>query len=202
VGAARFRGEHRPGRRSLHVARRPGGPGGDRTWPYDGLSWPEYFHILTNIEQNGEFLPKAKEIARGFFARANYDADDNYQPFDYSPDALDQRMKAIYDAYTETMNEPSRMDSGKVEWPVVVGRDGDRQVKKLVTFQVGKFSDRAVKERLRQRAPFNLVDGAWLQRIQAAGPAAASRVAVAPSVRAARREFAAKRKLIGMGAVH
>ena len=58
-------------------------------------SWPEYFHILTNIEQNGEFLPKAKELARWFFARANYDADDNYQPFDYSPDALDQRMKAF-----------------------------------------------------------------------------------------------------------
>ena len=138
---------------------------------YDGLSWPEYFHILTNIEQNGEFLPKAKELARWFFARANYDADDNYQPFDYSPDALDQRMKAIYDAYTETMDEPSRLDSGDVDWPVVVRREGDREVKKLVRFHVGKFSDRVVKERLRQRAPFNLVDGAWLQRIQAAGPA-------------------------------
>jgi hypothetical protein len=138
---------------------------------YDGLPWPEYFHLLTNIEQNADFLPKAKEIARWFFARANYGADENYQPFDYSPEALDHRLKTIYDAYTETMNEPSRMDSGTIYWPVVVGREGDREIKKPVKFEVGRFSDRAVKERLRQNAPFNLVDGAWLQRIQAAGPA-------------------------------
>ena len=137
---------------------------------YDGLSWPEYFHILTNIEQHPEFLPKAKEIARGFFAGANYDADEFYQFFEYSLEALDHRMKAIYDAYVEGMNERSRMDTGFIRWPVVVRREGDREITKLVTFDVKPFSNRAITERLRQRAPFNLVDGAWLQRIQAAGP--------------------------------
>ena len=137
---------------------------------YEGLSWPEYFHILTNIERHPEFLPKAKEIARRFFAEADYDADDNYRAFDYSPEAFDQRLKTIYDAYVETMDQESRMDSGRIKWPVVVRREGDREITKLVTFDVKRFSDRVVKERIRQLAPFNLVDGAWLQRIKAAGP--------------------------------
>lgn len=137
---------------------------------YEGLSWGEYFHILTNIEQHPDFLPKAREIANGFFAAANYDADENYVPFEYTPQALDRRMKKIYDEYVVQMNEPSRMDTGRIQYPVVVRREDDREVSKLITFEVGRFSDRVVKERLRQRAPFNLVDGAWLQRIQSAGP--------------------------------
>lgn len=137
---------------------------------YDGLSWGEYFHILTNIEQHPEFLPKAKEIARKFFAGADYGADSNYGRFEYSPDALDDRLKTIYDAFVDTMNDRSRMDTGLIQWPVVVRYDGDREITKDVTFDVKPFSDRAIKERIRQRAPFNLVDGAWLQRIQAAGP--------------------------------
>ena len=36
---------------------------------------------------------------------------------------------------------------------------------------MGRFSDRAVVERLRQLAPLNLVDGAWLQHIVTVGPA-------------------------------
>jgi len=137
---------------------------------YEGLGWPEYFHILTNIEQHPDFLPKAKELARNFFAGADY-SDEMYRPFPYSPEAFDQRLAAIYDNYVAAMNNPSRMDSGIIQWPVVVRKDGDREITKTISFNVGRFSDRAVKERLRQRAPFNLVDGAWLQRIQSAGPA-------------------------------
>lgn len=137
---------------------------------YDGLSWPEYFHILTNIEQHPGFLAKAQEIAEQFFQQANYDADENYGFFEYSPEAFDQRMKRIYDAFVIDMNEPSRMDTGRIQWPVVVRREGDREITKNVTFDIGRFSDRAVRERLKQRGPFNLVDGAWLHRIQSAGP--------------------------------
>jgi hypothetical protein len=36
--------------------------------------------------------------------------------------------------------------------------------------QVGRFSDAAVVENLKQKAPFNLVDGAWLQNILKSGP--------------------------------
>ncbi|UGX94277.1 LodA/GoxA family CTQ-dependent oxidase [Bradyrhizobium barranii subsp. barranii] len=136
---------------------------------YDGLSWGEYFHILTNIEQHPEFLPKAKQIARQFFAGADY-SEDNYSKFEYSPDALDDRFKTIYDAFVDKMNDRSRMDTGLIQWPIVVRYDGDREITKDITFDVKPFSDRAIKERIRQRAPFNLVDGAWLQRIQAAGP--------------------------------
>lgn len=137
---------------------------------YDGLSWGEYFHILTNIEQHPDFLPKAKQLARQFFSGADYGADKNYGPFEYSSDALDDRMKTIYDAFVDAMNDRSRMDTGLIQWPVVVRYEGDKEVTKNLTFDVKPFSNRAFKERMRHRGPFNLVDGAWLQRIQSAGP--------------------------------
>src|ERR1700682_5354537 len=51
---------------------------------YDGLSWGEYFHVLTNIEQHPDFLPHAKMIAKQFFAGADYGAEENYGQFEYS----------------------------------------------------------------------------------------------------------------------
>lgn len=138
---------------------------------YDGLPMSEYFHLLTNIEQHPDFLPKARELAYGFLRGADYDADDFYQPFDYSPEAFDQRMKDIYEAFVADMESKSPWDTGEVAWPVVVRYEGDLAVTKLKLFGLTRFSDRALKEGLRQRAPFNLIDGAWLQRIQAAGPA-------------------------------
>lgn len=138
---------------------------------YDALSWSEYFHILVNIEQYPDFTAKAKELAQGFFAGANFEADDVYAAFDYTPSALDDRMKAIYDAYVASIDEATWADAGKVSWDVVVRREGDREITKSLTFDLGTpFSKRVVVERLRQMAPFNLVDGAWLQRIQSAGP--------------------------------
>jgi hypothetical protein len=137
---------------------------------YDGLDWPDYFHILVNIEKHPDFVPKAKEIAKSFFAGADYDSDENYLPFEYTPEAFDERMRKIYDEFVESMNEPSRMDTGIISYPVKVCRDGDRVVTKMVRFEVQPFSNRAVLERMKQRAPFNLTDGAWLQRIQSTGP--------------------------------
>jgi hypothetical protein len=138
---------------------------------YDGLTWPEYFHILTNIEQHPDFFPKARELALDFFAGADYEKDENYTPFTYSPDAFDQRMLKIYRELERGMYDESRMDTGIIQYPVVVRREGDEEITKDKSFDVKPFSDRAVKERIRQNAPFNLVDGAWLQRIQSAGPA-------------------------------
>src|SRR5262249_11711826 len=89
---------------------------------------------------------------------------------EYTPEAFDERMQKIYDEFVESMNEPSRMDTGIISYPVRVRRDGDREVTKMVKFEVKPFSNRAVLERMKQRAPFNLTDGAWLQRIQSAGP--------------------------------
>jgi hypothetical protein len=139
---------------------------------FDGLSWAGYFHLLTNIERNPEFVPKAKELALQFFAGADFDADPSYAPFRYTVAAFDRRMQDIYDGFVRDMNDPSWMDSGKIQHPVVVRYEGDTAITKALDFDLGgAFSDRVVKERIRQGAPFNLVDGAWLQRIQSAGPA-------------------------------
>ena len=138
---------------------------------YDGLPMGEYFHLLTNIEQHPDFLPKAKELAYAFLDAADFSADDFYQPFDYTSEAFEQRLKDIYDAFVDSMESDSQWNTGEIQWPVVVRYEGDRAVSKSKEFSVGRFSDRALKEGLRQGAPFNLVDGAWLQRIQATGPA-------------------------------
>jgi hypothetical protein len=153
-----------------HVINGSSAPAESERGKYDVLDWPDYFHILVNIEQHPDFIPKAKEIAKAFFAGADYDSDENYLPFEYSPEAFDDRMQKIYDEFVESMNEPSQIDTGIISYPVKVRRDGDREVTKMVKFEVKPFSNRAVLERMKQRAPFNLTDGAWLQRIQSTGP--------------------------------
>lgn len=134
------------------------------------LSKPEFFNKLINIEDHQDFVPEAKKLAEQFFKNANFKADDLYEPFPYTPKNLDDRMAQIYQASVDVMNDPSSMDSGEIIWPVVIGRDGDKEITKNKPFKVGRFSDRAVKERLFQRAPFNLTDGAWIQNILATGP--------------------------------
>lgn len=124
------------------------------TMKYDNLTVPEYFHILVNVEDYPDFVPKARELAAGFLAAAQYDADPHYAQFDYTPEALDQRMQWIYDDFVTTMYDDHWLDTGDFG----------------PTLQVGRFSDAAVVENLRQKAPFNLVDGAWLQNILKTGP--------------------------------
>ncbi|HEY6423721.1 MAG TPA: iron-containing redox enzyme family protein, partial [Pseudonocardiaceae bacterium] len=121
---------------------------------YDNLSMPEYFHILINIEDYPDFTAKSRELANGFFAAAAYDADPHYARFEYSPEALDRRMDWIYDDFVAGMNDQHWLDTGYFREDL----------------QVGRFSDAAVIENLRQKAPFNLVDGAWLQNILTTGP--------------------------------
>ncbi len=119
---------------------------------FDNLSMPEYYNILVNIEDNSAFVPKARELASGFFGKADF-SDPSHQPFDYTPEAFNARMQKIYDDYVKTMGDPHWLDTGDL---------GD--------LQVGRFSDAAVFEQLRQKAPFNLTDGAWLQNILHTGP--------------------------------
>lgn len=123
------------------------------TMKYDDLTMPEYFYILVNIEEHPEFRPKARELARTFLAMADY-GDANYAPFHYTEEAFDRRMKKIYDDLATSMYEPHWLDSGDL---------GDGR-------KVDRFSDAAVVENLRQKAPLNLVDGAWLQNIMKTGP--------------------------------
>lgn len=114
------------------------------TVKYEGLGWGEYFYYLANIEDYPDFLPKARELALNFFARADY-SDPHYAPFDYTPEALNERMDWIYNDFVAQMDNVHWLDELK-------------------------FSREAVIENLRQKAPMNLVDGAWLQNILRTGP--------------------------------
>ncbi len=137
---------------------------------YDNLPDEEYFHLLINIEDHADFLPKAKELAINFLSQADFKADANYSPFHYTQEAFDERMQQIYEGYVRTMNDSTWYDSGIINWPVVINRKGDEEVLDSKPFFVGRFSDRVIKERVRQLSPFNLTDGSWLQNILSTGP--------------------------------
>lgn len=134
---------------------------------------PTYFNLLVNIQQHPDFVPYAKSLAQEFFSAADYTQDSSYASFTYTPEAFDERMKCIYDSYVSTMDQQTWYDTGIIDqYPVTVGVDYDNApIVRGKTFNTGSpFSDKVVKESRRQKAPFNLIDGAWLQRIQQAGP--------------------------------
>lgn len=115
-----------------------------QTLKYQNSSMAEYFHFLVNIEDYPDFLTLAKELALEFFSKADY-SNPNLAFFDYSRKAFDERMDKIYNEYTATMYD-------------------------LYWLDAEEFSTEAVIESLRQQAPMNLIDGAWLQNILKAGP--------------------------------
>ena len=120
---------------------------------YDNLTMQEYFHLLVNIQDNPEFISKARSLALGFFSKADY-SDPNHTQFAYTPESFNRRMKNIYDDFITDMDKPHWLDTGNIS----------------ANMKVGRFSDAAVFEQLRQKAPFNLTDGAWLQNIMHTGP--------------------------------
>ncbi|MET3355538.1 UNVERIFIED_ORG: hypothetical protein ABID33_003460 [Xanthobacter viscosus] len=107
------------------------------------MSLAEAFYRLVNIERFPEFRPMAKLIAEEMLSKANYGADSLLLPFPYTVDAFRARMNAIYDGDVAVMDDP-------------VG--------------LTKYSKATVVENLRQKAPMNLVDGAWLANIMSVGP--------------------------------
>ena len=118
----------------------------------------EAFYRVANIEDYPEFRPTALKLARAYLANADYDADDLYRPFDYTPEAFDDRMRAIYEALLPGMHQPYSYDRDVITW-----RNGKR-------YRIGRASDAVVRDQLLQLAPFNLMDGVWLQGILQAGP--------------------------------
>ncbi len=118
----------------------------------------EAFFRLANIEDYSEFRPTALKLAKAYLANADYEADDLYSLFDYTPEAFDERMKAIYEAVLPGMYAPHRYDRDVITWS-----NGKR-------YRIGRASDAVVRDRLLQLAPFNLMDGVWLQSILQAGP--------------------------------
>ena len=118
----------------------------------------EAFHRLANIEDYPDFRSVAKELATAYLANADYGALSLYEPFAFTDAAFEQRMSAIYAAALPDMHRPYRFDRDVVIW-----ENGRR-------YRVGRASDTVVRDQLLQLAPFNLMDGVWLQNIMQAGP--------------------------------
>ena len=133
----------------------------------------EDFYYLTNIDRYPDFLPRAHELALQYLNDAKFDADANYAEFKYTPQDFEEHLQKIYNDFVDgTMHFQLFTETGQITWPAVVDYDQDGEpIKKSRRYDVGKFSDRAIKERIFQAAPFNLIDGAWLQNILKTGPA-------------------------------
>ena len=125
---------------------------------YDGLRDRDYFFYLLNIDAYPDFVPKAKQLAEDFLQGAidllnspdPKALDDEYEYFDYTPEALAQRLDEIY---TFLVNY-SEVD-----------------IDDLLTDKDFPFrSKEAMVERIRQFAPFNQLDGAWIRNIGHMGP--------------------------------
>jgi L-Lysine epsilon oxidase N-terminal/L-lysine epsilon oxidase C-terminal domain/Iron-containing redox enzyme len=122
---------------------------------YDGLRDRDYLFYLLNIDAYPTFIPKAKQLAEEFLQGAvdllddpdPAALDDMYRYFDYSPAALAQRLDEIYAFY--------QMDSESD--PLA---DPDNLFKSLPD----------MVERIRQFAPLNQLDGAWIRNAAHAGP--------------------------------
>jgi hypothetical protein len=119
--------------------------------PYAGLRDRDYFHIMLNLDQYPDFLPKAKELAEDFLNRAKEllkrPSDDEMSFFPYSPEALNARLEQIYNDLVDGAAAYDPNDPGSI------------------------FKTREdVIERILQFAPFNQTDGAWLRNVTQAGP--------------------------------
>jgi hypothetical protein len=122
---------------------------------YEGLKDREYFFYMMNVEAYPDFLPQAKRLAEAFLKEARRkqhtpdELEPYYYPIEYSPAAFDARLEQIYEILRE-QNE------------TYDPADPDQET----TFRTRE----QVIERIRQLAPFNQTDGAWLRNAARAGP--------------------------------
>lgn len=117
--------------------------------PYFGMKDREYFHIMLNIEAYPDFLPMARELAERFLTAAQDlqragTCPDNLRPFTYTTRVLRSRLEQIYTEAAQSADAFSLSESS-------LTRD-------------------VLIERLRQMAPFNQLDGAWLRNVGKLGP--------------------------------
>ncbi len=121
---------------------------------YDGLSDREYFYIMLNLDSFPDFIPKAKKLAQAFLDSAERRmndqtpgaVDDIYRPFPYAVEAFENRLGEIYNILKREAEKPYDLKTSDYQ-----------------TLQ-------DVVERVRQFAPFNQTDGAWLRNISQTGP--------------------------------
>ncbi|RWQ45669.1 MAG: iron-containing redox enzyme family protein [Mesorhizobium sp.] len=130
---------------------------------------PSYFHQLINIEDYPDFLDDAKVLTQHYLDEGSKQSlkGSEYGPLDdfniYDPDEFDVRMKAIYDNLLISMYSTHWNDTGILRF-----RD---QSGKVRNFPIGRLSDACPRQGMLQGAPFNLIDGGWLQNIITVGPA-------------------------------
>jgi hypothetical protein len=127
-----------------------------------------YFNQLINIRDFPDFVADARRLAVHYLtegAQASVKGT-AYEPLEdfleYSEREFDVRMKLIYDTYLQTMYDPHWFETGILEF-----KDEAGAPKK---YDIGRVSDAIPRERIFQMAPFNLIDGGWLQDIQSVGP--------------------------------
>lgn len=122
---------------------------------YDGLRDRDYFYYLLNADSYPDFAPKAKELAEMFLSQATERLDDPtpgalddfYRYFPYTKEALDQRLDEIYAFYQAEGAKDPFADPGNIF----------------------KTKEDMI-ERLRQFAPLNQLDGAWIRNVARVGP--------------------------------
>ncbi len=122
---------------------------------YDGLSDRESYYMLMNLDSFPDFIPQAKRIAQAVLDRAwkattdptPGSVDDIYRYFKYTQEAFGNRLDEIYNVYQQNAIGDPFLD------PQNPFKTRDDMV-----------------ERIRQMAPFNQADGAWLRNISQVGP--------------------------------
>jgi hypothetical protein len=128
---------------------------------YDGLDDRDYFYMMLNLDAYPDFRPKARQLAQQFlddaWARVEMPiseggVDDYLRFFPYSERAFEERLEEIYAIMLRTKLDAEQSDPKDFSNP-----DNPRTREEVV-------------ERIRQLAPFNQLDGAWLRNISEGGP--------------------------------
>jgi hypothetical protein len=119
--------------------------------PYADLRDREYFHIMMNLESYPDFLPTALALARGYLEAARKrQTDPDLEPelcfFPYTRSDFEARLDQIYQGLVDDVNRYEAQHS----WTMRTRDD--------------------VIAWMRQMAPFNQTDGAWLRNIAPVGP--------------------------------
>lgn len=123
----------------------------DNKFEFEGVTERNYFYILMNIDAHEDYLPQIRRLAQKYLDESWLVQDspefpNMYKFFDYTPETFDERMQIIYDRHV--------FDYENYD----------------VTEDLEKFPRKFLIERAKQSAPFNLVDGAWIQNVAKAGP--------------------------------
>ncbi len=119
--------------------------------PYAGLRDRDYFHIMLNLDSYQDFLPTAWSLAGQFLddarrMQANPSLEAELRPFRYTKGDFEARLDQIYQGLVDDVSRYEAQQGWSLR-----SRDD-------------------VVEWIRQMAPFNQTDGAWLRNIVPVGP--------------------------------